>query len=189
MCSIGAAGNEKFDCKTESDEFERIGEVIQFILLTGRTSFCLSWCCLNIPIMVNVHNPHHRTRTLTQRGQGNQRSDCLYFALPSEQAVNLCSASAYLAAWHRSPAQGERHHTLQPSLLLFLLLLLHLLALFSLADWRRWLQIELFSPFHFWSVCIYLQFSVTSLLLSLFPKWKPFGVCLSLLHHLPSAVA
>lgn len=60
----------------------------------------------------------HRMRTLTQRGQGNQRSDCLYFALPSEQAVNLCSASAYLGACHLSPAQGERP---QPSLLLFLL--------------------------------------------------------------------
>lgn len=62
----------------------------------------------------------HRMRTLTQRGQGNQRSDCLYFALPSEQTVNLCSASAYLGICHPSPAQGERP---QPSLLLFLLLL------------------------------------------------------------------
>lgn len=83
----------------------------------------------------------HRIRTLTQRGQGNQRLDCLYFALPSEQAVNLCLASAYLGACHRSPAQGERHHTPQPSLAFPW-------AQFSLADWRRWLQIELFSPFH-----------------------------------------
>lgn len=53
-----------------------------------------------------------------QRGQGNQRSTCLYFALPSEQAVNLWLAPAYLGACHPSPAQGERHHTPQPSLLL-----------------------------------------------------------------------
>lgn len=64
----------------------------------------------------------HWVRTLTQRGQGNQRSACLYFALPSEQAVNLCSAPAYLGACHPSPAQGERHHTPQPSILLLLLL-------------------------------------------------------------------
>ncbi len=43
-----------------------------------------------------------------------------YFSLPSEQAVNLCSAPAYLGACHPSPAQGERHHTPQPSLLLLL---------------------------------------------------------------------
>lgn len=134
----------------------------------------------------------HRVRTLTQRGQGNQRSACLYFALPSEQAVNLCSAPAYLGACHPSPAQGERHHTPQPSLLLLLLLLPPLAfpsAQFSLADWRRWLQIELFSPFHFSQVCIHLQCAVTSLLLCLFLKWKPFRVCLSLLHRLISVVA
>lgn len=60
----------------------------------------------------------HWVRTLMQRGQGNQRSTCLYFALPSEQAVNLWLAPAYLGACHPSPAQGERHHTPQPSLLL-----------------------------------------------------------------------
>lgn len=129
-------------------------------------------------------------RTLTQRGQGNQRSACLYFALPSEQAVNLCSAPAYLGACHPSPAQGERHHTPQPSLLLLLLPPLAFpSAQFSLADWRRWLQIELFSPFHFSQVCIHLRCAVTSLLLCLFLKWKPFRVCLSLLDRLVSVVA
>lgn len=57
----------------------------------------------------------HSGRTFSRRGRGNQRSACRYFALPSEQAVNLCLASAYLRACHPSPAQGERHHTPQPS--------------------------------------------------------------------------
>jgi len=59
----------------------------------------------------------------------------------------------------------------------------------SLAEWRRGLQIELFSPFLFSRVCIHLHCAVTSLLLCLFLKWKPFMVCHSLLHHLRSVVA
>lgn len=120
----------------------------------------------------------HRVRTFTLRDLGNQRSVCLYFALPSEQAVNLCLAPAYLGSCHPSPAQGERHHTPQPSLPLLLPPLAFPSAQFSLAEWRRWLQIELFSPFHFFYVCIHFHCAVTSLLLCLFLKWKPFRVCL-----------
>lgn len=61
----------------------------------------------------------HRVRTLTQRGQRKPRSAWLYFALPSEQAVNLCSAPAYLGACHPGPCPWEKGIYLspQPSLL------------------------------------------------------------------------
>lgn len=60
--------------------------------------------------MVNVHNPHHLSPQSkdTHRGQGKQRSACLYFALPSEQAVNLCSAPAYLGACRPRPCPGRK---------------------------------------------------------------------------------
>lgn len=57
-----------------------------------------------------------RIRTLMQRGRGNRRSDCLYFALPSEQAVNLCSAPAYLGACHPSSARGRKGPPPRPQL-------------------------------------------------------------------------
>lgn len=49
-----------------------------------------------------------RVRTLMQRGHGNQRSAWLYFALPSEQAVNLCLAPAYLGACPPYPCTGRK---------------------------------------------------------------------------------
>lgn len=87
----------------------------EVVLLTGGmtlVSFCLGccWLSLNNFIMVNVHNPHHLFPQSkdTHRGQGKQRSACLYFALPSEQAVNLCSAPAYLGACHPRPCPGRK---------------------------------------------------------------------------------
>ena len=132
----------------------------------------------------------HRVRTLTQRGRGKQRSARLYFALPSEQVVNLCSAPAYLGACHPSPlCPGRKGITRLSPPSASSLLLAFSSAQFSLADWRRWLQIELFCPFHFSQVCIHLQSAVTSLQRCLFVKWKPFRVCLNLLHRLISVVA
>lgn len=85
----------------------------------------------------------HRIRPLARRGRGNQRLDCLYFALPSEQAVNLCSALSGRLPSRPCPGRKASHASSftppflppQPRL--------------SSADRRRRLQIELFSPLLF----------------------------------------
>lgn len=61
-----------------------------------------SWLMYTIPTCPD------RVRTLMQRGHGNQRSAWLYFALPSEQAVNLCLAPAYLGACPPYPCTGRK---------------------------------------------------------------------------------
>lgn len=84
-----------------------------------------------------------RIRTLARRGRGNQRLDCLYFALPSEQAVNLCSALSGRLPSRPCPGRKASHASSftppflppQPRL--------------SSPDRRRRRQIELFSPFLF----------------------------------------
>lgn len=117
-CS-SSVGNNVRSALWKVEKAKNLWDVLPHLVLSG--GFCL-FLCFGLLLTVSKFSSRlmyaipaacpHGVRTLVQSGRGIQRSACFYFALLSEQAVNLWLARAYLVSCHLSPAQRERRHTL-----------------------------------------------------------------------------